>query len=364
MKEHELRRVLRAADEAVTVDGLEELVRCLERGFDSNHASIARFGGPRGFDIAVGDKAAMNYEHYATHIFPQDEVLAAMGKLGSETRVLAFDVDLDARRLRETGTFCEYYGPQRFHTQINAWLTPDVGNMTEGSLGIGIFREKGVAYNQNDKRQLAAILPALEAAVHRVFRGPTANADALTALLAASIPRPCLLLDPAGRLLWASPSATPLIARDGGGAPPAVVRAARELVASTRMGADASSAPRRVRFDGEGGASIWISLRLLRMSNGGLSVVAECSAALDPQALVDRLGVSRAEAAVLALLADGQANAAIATRLHVSTETVKTHVRNVLRKLGTRSRVQAALIALGCLPPGADGTDGESAEDG
>src|SRR6187549_1878804 len=70
MKEHELRRVLRAADEAVTVDGLEELVRCLERGFDSNHASIARFGGPRGFDIAVGDKAAMNYEHYATHIFP------------------------------------------------------------------------------------------------------------------------------------------------------------------------------------------------------------------------------------------------------------------------------------------------------
>jgi DNA-binding CsgD family transcriptional regulator len=237
--------------------------------------------------------------------------------------------------------------------------------MTEARWASAIFREKGVAYNQNDKRQLAAILPALEAAVHRVF--PGAHRERRRAHRAArgvrSRGRACCL-DPAGRLLWASPSATPLIARDGGGAPPAVVRAARELVASTRMGADASSAPRRVRFDGEGGASIWISLRLLRMSNGGLSVVAECSAALDPQALVDRLGVSRAEAAVLALLADGQANAAIATRLHVSTETVKTHVRNVLRKLGARSRVQAALIALGCLPPGADGTDGESAEDG
>ncbi|MBE1559491.1 response regulator transcription factor [Nonomuraea africana] len=48
---------------------------------------------------------------------------------------------------------------------------------------------------------------------------------------------------------------------------------------------------------------------------------------------------------VLRHIAHGQNNAEIAATLYVSKETVKTHVRNVLDKLGARDRTQAAVLA-------------------
>lgn len=52
------------------------------------------------------------------------------------------------------------------------------------------------------------------------------------------------------------------------------------------------------------------------------------------------------EIEVLRLLAQGQANKEIARSLHIAEKTVKTHVSNILAKLGLQSRTQAALYAL------------------
>ena len=51
------------------------------------------------------------------------------------------------------------------------------------------------------------------------------------------------------------------------------------------------------------------------------------------------------EAEVLRLVAQARSNAEIARELYIGEATVKTHVSNVLQKLGARDRVHAAVLA-------------------
>ena len=68
-------------------------------------------------------------------------------------------------------------------------------------------------------------------------------------------------------------------------------------------------------------------------------LVREVRAPESPEALTER------ETDVLRLLAQGKANKEIALALSIGENTVKTHVSNVLEKLGVQSRTQAALYA-------------------
>jgi DNA-binding NarL/FixJ family response regulator len=89
-------------------------------------------------------------------------------------------------------------------------------------------------------------------------------------------------------------------------------------------------------------------------------LIAEFAARRDPAqppaALAD---LTEREREIMQLVAEGLSNAEIAGRLVISPLTAKTHVSNVLRKLGCRDR--AGLVALayesGLITPGAGGRD-------
>lgn len=70
--------------------------------------------------------------------------------------------------------------------------------------------------------------------------------------------------------------------------------------------------------------------------------------------------LSERELEVLRLVADGLTNEEIGARLFVSRATVKTHVANVLMKLGVRDRIQAVVFAYetGLVQPGSQDPPG------
>lgn len=73
------------------------------------------------------------------------------------------------------------------------------------------------------------------------------------------------------------------------------------------------------------------------------------SAEPPPDGKEDGTGASsltRREAEVLSLLGEGLGDKEIAARLYVSSETIKTHMANILNKLGAESRLQALIVAL------------------
>jgi DNA-binding NarL/FixJ family response regulator len=88
---------------------------------------------------------------------------------------------------------------------------------------------------------------------------------------------------------------------------------------------------------------------------GAIRLVAEGGSYVDPR--LDRIllspratsrvpQLSPREREIMHLMAEGLTAEAIGTQLSVSVETVRTHVRNVIRKLQARNRVHAIAIAL------------------
>ncbi|MFB8282148.1 response regulator [Nocardia colli] len=65
-----------------------------------------------------------------------------------------------------------------------------------------------------------------------------------------------------------------------------------------------------------------------------------------PRAPVAPEGLTTRESEVLALVAEGLANADIADRLHLGVTTVKTHITNLMAKTGTTNRVQLAVLGV------------------
>jgi DNA-binding NarL/FixJ family response regulator len=110
--------------------------------------------------------------------------------------------------------------------------------------------------------------------------------------------------------------------------------------------ADAATSARAARTVAErlGAAPLLEQIdRLARRARLDLDVEPPTTATESP--LVKLRGLTAREAEVLELLARGYTNRQIADALVISVKTVSVHVSSILRKLGARSRTEAAAIA-------------------
>jgi DNA-binding CsgD family transcriptional regulator/tetratricopeptide (TPR) repeat protein len=98
--------------------------------------------------------------------------------------------------------------------------------------------------------------------------------------------------------------------------------------------------------DGWGEPRAWLLHARPTLEAAGLHTLVAQSAALLVTSPLAALGVTRREREVLALVAAGLSNKEVAKQLSLSVRTVEKHVESLLRKTGTRSRVQLATAAL------------------
>ena len=86
-------------------------------------------------------------------------------------------------------------------------------------------------------------------------------------------------------------------------------------------------------------------LSAIHLASRGLHVLPRASAQPLPPAGPELM--TPREAVVLDLLQQGRSNGQIAAELHIGMETVRTHARNIYRKLGVRSRRDLARLGSG-----------------
>ena len=102
-----------------------------------------------------------------------------------------------------------------------------------------------------------------------------------------------------------------------------------------------SSIPKAIRAVAEGEAIV--NREVLQMA---LREIADNALSRPKTDVLDRPSLTPQQLKVLSLIAEGMDNAAIASALSVSRNTVKTHVREIFLKLGVSDRTQAAIRAL------------------
>jgi DNA-binding NarL/FixJ family response regulator len=215
-----------------------------------------------------------------------------------------------------------------------------------GACNVFLCRPKEEAdFGPRELLTLSRVLPELQTAVRRCSRIAAMNASGplLEILLDHAESRARLALRADGEMVWISKAAQRMLADYlgcGRSLPAILIERARCLA---RTPANSSA----LRFVTPRGMPITASFQTARAGSGETFIVIGLSARSGtlPDEFRERYGLTDAEAAVLADLAEGLSNAQIAERRSVSVTTVRTHVGHILSKMGVRSWLQAGVMA-------------------
>jgi PAS domain S-box-containing protein len=178
------------------------------------------------------------------------------------------------------------------------------------------------------------------------------GADLEDALEAISVPS--YVVDSSGVVRWLNPAAEKLVGDVRGRQYTSVVapedaRRARELFAQKVMGTADVTDSEGVLFDGDG-QRITVEISSVPLKREGRVIgvfgqFSELPAAELPPPSDPRLTPRQTE--VLRHLAQGRSTGQIADELQLSKETVRNHVRQLLRAMGVSSRLEAVALSHG-----------------
>jgi PAS domain S-box-containing protein len=163
----------------------------------------------------------------------------------------------------------------------------------------------------------------------------------------AGVPVPSYVLDTDGVVRWINPAAERLLGDVRGRHFTSIVgpedRArAQELFARKVLGTTAATEASGV-FVSRDGTRLTLEVSAVPLKGGDrvVGVFGLLSGPLDEEASPPPAHLTPRQAEVLRLLEQGRSTKQIAQELHLSTETVKNHVRHLLRALGVNSRLEA-----------------------
>lgn len=246
---------------------------------------------------------------------------------------------LSSRQWKRREIYNDFYRGAGLNWEIAVQI-----HASPGRISCAAIQRSTADFSERDRALLDLVGPHLRAAHRRV--GERAAAASRIALLERGLERHgegAMLIARDGRLLAAGRRARGLLsewfpAGATGGALPAEAWGWLATVRSAATAPDLVRGGRRLRA---------------RVFPGGAEDLVVLTEPTPPQpsasGLAARLPVSPREAEVLALLAAGRANAAIAHELEISPHTVARHLERIYAKLGVQSRAAATAAAFDAL---------------
>ena len=167
---------------------------------------------------------------------------------------------------------------------------------------------------------------------------------------------PSYVLDTAGVVRWLNAAAERLVGDVRGRQFTSVVapednRRARELFTQKVLGtAPATDAPGVLVSTAGSRVAVEISAVPLKSGERVVGVFGLLEERPDDMPIAPHPHLTPRQGEVLHLLEQGRSTKQIAAELHLSTETVKNHIRGIFRALGVNSRLEAVAAARGASP--------------
>lgn len=327
--------IIERALHALSLEDLGGSVEALARGLDASGALLFEYDHAGALRPITGSLLPGLSEYTDAHL-SGDPIHPYLRSVRPELAVVPAPPHFDERAFERSAAYADFYHRHDAEQLLGVWPTAQrYGD--PGMVGILITRSRRQPrFCRDELRALDVARPALRAAVQRSRRVERVREqrDVAEALLAAQASAVDLVWSRAGRLLWMSPRGRAL----PDGAASALTERARAWTRSARTPPASRVLANPVRVSPSVAASFFV-----------LSAAPDAPwicATLEPGAAGRATEPpSPAELRVLRLLGAGYSNPQIAERLALSIETVRTHVKQLLRKLDAENRTVAALRA-------------------